>query len=818
MSALSSRGPASRRHSQVFVEIPPSPYDGHPTAKGASSSSSLSTPTMSSLKENSPLKPTRTNSNSTTLTTISSLSSASRKRTLSSDGERVEVVIAQPPAKKPKVTKAEEPKKTKSSKPIDNERPSAKLKAAKGTDLAPEQSTEHAYCHQCTKKRDASEVVQCTRLLETTKGKIYRCRKKMCARCIKNRYKRDFNTILATAKSSLPKSQRSLHVSDEDYYYSCPACEGDCNCKNCRRAQGLPPTGRIRETQNPGDEANPKAKVESKSKTKAKSTSKDATHNGSTYKNVKTTTKASTSIATTSKPAAVPKPKTAPKPQPKALPQVTWTTLPIYLPRSDVEDRIFIREFARRFAPTLQLANTHADELEELVGPSLGSPEFEHDVELFGWVSEAAVKPIIIGLLDILASAADDARASAQAKAIKEAIKDIRLSGANLNRIWVALESVRAVTNVAGSPYRVSFPDPLPPPPNVTYRSTRSAGNTKASAANVNVTSTAQLIPVIVKLIELAIPSPLIREAIDVGVAAEKELAKDVREAVSKEKAIWQETKDTEQVKRDLKANRERHKQHLVDLEYAHRLLSLHYAPRFGPLGKDHEGRVYYILNPSASEADAAEQLIHGKPMKIKFGRKRGGVTIEDRKGLERWSWFVAVYGPQPLGANVVSLNDDDDHNSIGDDESWWAFWEPSELTKLAEWLEIKHSIDNDMSDRRRSSPFVNGSSNKGKGVDGRNAAPSSILSLSREPSPLSDLSDGQDSDIEMRDGDDKQELSPYATPGELHTLVKNLKEYADLLQWRIQRASVTTEEPKEEVLTATRTRSGAVPASKFYS
>ncbi|EMD37310.1 hypothetical protein CERSUDRAFT_135818 [Gelatoporia subvermispora B] len=157
--------------------------------------------------------------------------------------------------------------------------------------------------------------------------------------------------------------------------------------------------------------------------------------------------------------------------------------------------------------------------------------------------------------------------------------------------------------------------------------------------------------------------------------------------------------------------------------------------PRFALLGRDHEGRLYYALTPEVGERDAARQLLEGKNAKVRLGRRRGGMTPEERREMQRWSWFVSVWGEKPEGALEAKGDDSGEARSDSDDEdedeaeeTWWGFWDPEEIRKLTTWIAMKAGIDED----------------KGR---------------------------------------------PLPTRRELRMLVKNLKEQADLLEWRVRRA-----------------------------
>ena len=472
------------------------------------------------------------------------------------------------------------------------------------------------------------------------------------------------------------------------------------------------------------------------------------------------------------------------------------------LNREQVETRIHIREFILRFASALQIASSNVDELEELAGPSLGTLgewEDQEDFELVGWVSEGCLKAMVLGLLDVIAGAVQASGTREQLQTLKEAIKSIRLGGPNLTRIWSTLRSLRDTLGQVGNLFAFELSDPLPPPTTMVFRSTRSG---QQGAVDIHISSSAQLVYVVFDLLEIALCSPAIRDAIEAGVTDEKDLGKEVKDALLRENAQWKAIKDVKKAKDDVKMNRERHKQMLQDVEYAHRIATRRCIPRFTSLGQDAEGRVYYILSPGAAERDSAQQLLVGKDVKVKYGRKRGPVTEEDRKELKRWSWFVLIWGRKPRGA-LVARDEDEDDEEDEEEECWWAFWNPTEIQKLAEWHIRKHGLDGTEPLTLAPKLAVSKASSSRK---------RSSLVNSRALSPLSDLSSDEDEEDSMEE-DGLAERAP--THSELLTLVQGLKDFGELLQWRVQRLAgdETVEKAGQEPA-----KTSTIPASRFYS
>lgn len=500
----------------------------------------------------------------------------------------------------------------------------------------------------------------------------------------------------------------------------------------------------------------------------------------------------------------MPKPKAKPAPPPKPLPKPVWTRVPVALNQEGAEARIHIREFILRFASVLQIANSNVDEFEEIAGESLGTLtewEDQDDVELVGWVSEGCLKATILGLMDAIAGAVEANGTKEQVRMVKEAIKAIRTGGPNLTRIWSLLASLRESLGQVGNVFTFDLSDPLPPPTTAIYRSTRSGQ--QGSASEIHIASSAQLVQVILELLEMSLHAPVIREAIEVGATDEKELAKDAKDAVNKENTRWKEAKTAKESKGGLQAQKERHNQTIQNIEYAHRVAVHRCIPRFMPIGRDPEGRIYFALSPGAAERDSAIQLLGGKDVKVKFGRKRGPFTEEDRK--ERWSWFVAIWGRKPPGAVVAKDEDDTSEDEDEDEECWWGFWDHKEISNLANWLSIKHGLDVEQ-------PQLTALSSKPKAQDAANSSrPSSSrarnsMANSRALSPLSDLSSDED--------DDPMNIDCGPTRLELSRLVRSLKEFGEVLQWRIQRVA------GDEVAVSVKQTIAppkAIPAARFY-
>ncbi|THH31331.1 hypothetical protein EUX98_g2844 [Antrodiella citrinella] len=939
-SFVGTRPSVARRKSQVFVEIPsrpetpntaPSTYISRsltprshvyvevpPLSRGASATGrrlsmngqmhngSVEDPavsgssTTSSLKENTPLRPSRTNSSSTSLSSLTSgnlhsvpakdvsrkdrliepnavASSSgavtnggtSTKRKFVADEEELDAGQAMSIAEKVKMKKPRlsrqnavevvvplKAKKNSTAGKSEASKPAEK-KAAQPVKENPDDALLYPngwfYCHQCEKKRGNEIRLQCT--MKDANMNDGRCKVKYCKPCLRNRYDQEFEQLKANDGSELSNPEKAKHISGETYYFECFKCRDVCNCKRCRKRHGLPPLGKLEAKK----EKKPTTDGEQAPKPKKKATPKakvDASKPTATPQEV---------------PAVKRKARAKPAPKPKPIPKPTWTKLHVPLSLPDLEARIFIREFVHRFDGTLQVSMTAVEELEEMIGDSLGgNDEWDDGPELVEWVSEACVKSIVIGLLEVLSGRASVLGAEDLVKAIKETVKAVRASGANLNRIWTSLSALRSSARKCDAGLHkglVRYPDPLLPPSTTTYRSTRSGG---AAESGVNVACSAQMVPVVAFLVNQAIESPAIREAIDLGITDVKDITQGAKEAVTKENARYKEEKEGQKnkSKEDVKVARNAHMQTLQDIELGQKLALSAYAPRFSPLGRDADGRAYYAMTPSASECEAAEKLVTGKGSgKVKLRGHRGGFGEDERREMKRWGWFLCVHGEKPVDAGKAKTKNEEDESvesDLTDDEAdvWWGFWDPAEIRKLAGWLNVKHRLDVEEEDQQTKNepqagpsvktdakPNVSSSSSKPKPVNGAatgsgrgrpsttatSSARSSIKGKSREMSPLSDLSSSSDndsssalSDIDDSDVDMEDAFAQYSSPtagkSELRALVKGLTEYTEMLQWRIGRVAPAEDaqahnnhvvgdskgKEKEKIK--------PVPASRFYA
>ncbi|KAH9046086.1 zinc-finger domain of monoamine-oxidase A repressor R1-domain-containing protein [Lactarius hengduanensis] len=601
------------------------------------------------------------------------------------------------------------------------------------------------YCHQCNKKRDAALGLYCT-FNNKTSNLLARCRAKYCRPCLKNRYGQDSDEI---------KAQIAGHDKTQGYIFKCPRCSGNCNCRGCRKAMGLEPTGNLTIA--------------------AKKTGVDSVAvmlDG----NAKMTAKRSINR------------------QAKPLPKVTWTPLPV--PPSFTLDRalprIAIREFVLRFGRLLDMSRAHLEELEEIGGrrphevdDADSDSEQDIDVEM-GWISEICLRAILLGLLNILSDSQVELGGKQGKKAIQDAIQEIKGSRANLTRIWGALASLRAEFEKVDK--RLTFPDPLSPPQHTKIRTTRSGA---LNGAGVNVTTTAQLVPVVLPLIEMVLDTQAVHDELEEGVKEAKERVKEEKERAKAIREQWDSKKKSGNLD---KAARAEYNRSLSALEQAQRVALHAHALRFSPLGIDHEGRTYFALTPSVAERDAAAALLAGDTSKGGKAHGRAIVSADERQAMRRWGWFVAVWGQKPADG-LVPTNEEEDSDEESDDDSttdverWWGLWQADEIHKLADWIAIKNGLVGGEQPTERSAEDEPGVPT-GAGSNGsRSGVQSSRLT------PLSDASDTEDEAI-SGDGPDAgnaqtrvdEDGHVIPTQNELRALVGALREYVEVLEWRAWR------------------------------
>ncbi|EIM82913.1 uncharacterized protein STEHIDRAFT_124233 [Stereum hirsutum FP-91666 SS1] len=606
--------------------------------------------------------------------------------------------------------------------------PTKKIGTSKSAALATGEDPQNAseefpdgsfYCHQCARKKDVKDGLQCT--MATAKG---RCRGRYCKRCLTNRYGLDMAGIMSDGTASRTKE----HVKGTMFIFKCPKCKDACNCRYCRKAKGLPPTGNFnlaakkaeaaKADSDSDDDKQTTTKAKGKQPEKTPRRSKAEVNKqpkGSTSASATTKPKVSKKSASTATPATniAAKPKRAYAPKPKPIPQPHWKSvhLPSNFSHSAALARMGVREFVLRFSNLFDMTRPNLEELEEIAGSSVNGrrhavldddedeemmTEEECEVSL-GWVSEVCVKTIVVGLLHLIAENDAAVGSSQGRKLVLTAAKEANSCGANLSRLWGALASMRSSLSALADPLdTLTFPDPLPPPVLATAHSTRSG---KLAGSGVHVATSAQLVYVVEALIEYAIGAGRVKEEMAQVEAQIKELGKEDRERTKEEKDRW------EGAKKDAdKTDRAQHKVALAAIEQAHRLAVQSYNPRFSPLGIDHDGRIYYALTPSFAEQEATLALLQGDKKKSGKAKGRARITDDDRKVCEKWGWFVAVYGRKPAAEKGAAAEtkqkgkkkaeDEDEEGPDDGEEKFWAFWEPEEVRKVAKWIELKNGLD----------------------------------------------------------------------------------------------------------------------------
>ncbi|VDC04147.1 unnamed protein product, partial [Peniophora sp. CBMAI 1063] len=623
---MTSAAPRSttRRFSQVYVNIPPSPYrrDSRGGVPKTPSDENMPEDANSNLND----KPT----------------SIKRKRDNGDGG-------------------GQEPKKKRAK--VDGEK-GGEVKGGKDTkdgDGNEQYPNGYFHCHQCVQKRDTSEGLQCT-YRSATGAQGRRCKLKYCRTCLKNRYGLDIDALRARHPRTLQGKELVEYVTDVEHVFKCPRCTKICNCRTCRKAAGLPPTGNLTVTmKRTGADsvaamlANNKNLTEAQAKELAPPPPPKPKPTKSTTANAK---------ASSSNPAPAPeaKPKRAYTRKPKPAPQPLWSPLP--LPSSftlpHALSRAHIHDFVLRFCEFFPDVNKGMmDELGE-VGGRGGKPDEEEgggegeevDVGVrVGWVSEGCLRGVLLGLLALAVDAEGVEDDKDTMRAFKAASLGIRNAGSSLHKQYAALLEVSDV---------LALPDPLAPPA-LRSRMTRSEMKI-VGQGEVNVVCTAQMVRVVERMIEVCMRSKGVKGVMDECANRMAEAGREERERRREEKERWEGVKKDclKSNKNPTKEDRDIHNAHLASLTHSLSIAHQSLSPRFAPLGTDHAGRTYVVLAPSAAERDAALEVLGGTKSANSKRRGRGGVREEERRAMKRWGWFVGVYGGLPEGARVAREDDDE--------------------------------------------------------------------------------------------------------------------------------------------------------------
>ena len=166
------------------------------------------------------------------------------------------------------------------------------------------------------------------------------------------------------------------------------------------------------------------------------------------------------------------------------------------------------------------------------------------------------------------------------------------------------------------------------------------------------------------------------------------------------------------------------------------------------------------------AEREAALSLLAGDASKGGKAHRRAIISSYERSAMRRWGWFIAIWGRKPADGILPPSNDDTDDDDEDDEdmdnERWWGLWQSDEIRKLADWIAIKNELT------ALDTPAESGS--------GRSGAQSSNYLT-----PLSDATDSEDEAV-------GQDGRVVPTQNGLKTLVGNLREYAEVLDWRAWR------------------------------
>jgi hypothetical protein len=123
--------------------------------------------------------------------------------------------------------------------------------------------------------------------------------------------------------------------------------------------------------------------------------------------------------------------------------------------------------------------------------------------------------------------------------------------------MWQALLSLResmdsdtSSTSSSELESVLSFPDPLPPPTSAVIHNTRNMRN--SGTTSIQVSNSAQMVPVLNALVEAAFNTDLVREELENGVKEGKEITREVRDRMKKENDEWDmERKRIEELTKD---------------------------------------------------------------------------------------------------------------------------------------------------------------------------------------------------------------------------------------------------------------------------
>lgn len=196
-----------------------------------------------------------------------------------------------------------------------------------------------------------------------------------------------------------------------------------------------------------------------------------------------------------------------------------------------------------------------------------------HDDEVTGWVSDACVKALAVGLLGLLAQVHESHVAKVCPRhflvicsllilwqRIKTTVKDLRSAGFNLNKIWNALFALREdITTICASgssdsssksvrfDIPLTFPDPSPPP-NSTVATARSLRSLRQPENMANLVSSTQMIPVLLSLMHQVLETAIVREELDQGAKDAKDMTREAKEATRIESDRWEKERNAMEI------------------------------------------------------------------------------------------------------------------------------------------------------------------------------------------------------------------------------------------------------------------------------
>ncbi|KAG2145988.1 uncharacterized protein EDB93DRAFT_1150360 [Suillus bovinus] len=609
------------------------------------------------------------------------------------------------------------------------------------------------YCHQCSKKRDAALAVHCTR--EDAKSKR-QCNTKYCGPCLKNRYGLALQDILSTG--TVPTAERKRHVSGEGYFFKCPRCEEICNCVHCRKSKGLQPTGKLTVATRKSGLQSAAELLPQDPATGGPMAGKPVAEKSRTAKSALQRTVSVTSNSksrSTKDPAHIS--TFAPIPPQKSLPKAPWTPIRTQLSLQGAEVRIYIREFALRFLPlsrshhdeleVFARCRRHLDDdvehgdlehwvsdgcLKALLIALLGM--IEVDTKILSTTANALHQHIF--LFRIVKTLSTLRTLPSLALPSPTPAPEHLLENAPIIRTRSTRNSSHAEETAKETDWpQVVRTSQLIPVVSVLVdhalqgKAVRDALEEGAKDAK-----------------ELARQSIEMKRAFDRAEKERKEKKKaETEQKVKDRKAQAKDrktkgkrsasAKDKEKEKDDQEKEKDSNDfedtpTYTLTPQTALTLASSSCAQRIIPLGRDSEGRVYWALTPGRGERDASREYLTSN---IEVGEQDGGAKIKSHKAKsgstwtppslseralhKRWSWFIAVWGVRPgveeridtpqdedcsdseseSGPDSESDEDQDDRkprNTKTECPRWYAFSNPVDIFKLAEWVEWKAGLD----------------------------------------------------------------------------------------------------------------------------